>query len=143
MGVTFVDSSACFVPNRNMAASQLMLTMSRSELAEALGISLRSTHRYDFPVVGRRRKGRVETNYSIGSVISLLEEENPTRSRHEIWPAEGRYLAQNEAAQYLGRTSNALRLLRSRGRGPKHVNVGGNIRFRLEDLDAWMTEEKV
>jgi hypothetical protein len=44
------------------------------------------------------------------------------------------------AAQYLGRTPNALRILRHRRRGPKSFIKDGQIWYFVADLDAWLNE---
>ncbi|WUH94617.1 helix-turn-helix domain-containing protein [Streptomyces sp. NBC_00433] len=45
-----------------------------------------------------------------------------------------------EAARYLKRTPNALRILRHRRRGPKSFIKDGRIWYFSADLDAWLNE---
>lgn len=44
------------------------------------------------------------------------------------------------AAKYLGRTANALRILRHRRRGPKSFLKDGQIWYFVADLDDWLNE---
>jgi hypothetical protein len=43
-----------------------------------------------------------------------------------------------EAADYLQLKEQSLRRLRMEKRGPKFIKVGGRIRYRWEDIDAWL-----
>jgi excisionase family DNA binding protein len=51
------------------------------------------------------------------------------------WPAE-------EAAEYLGCTTNTLKVWTSRRRVP-FVRVGRLVRFRKKDLDEWLEKNLV
>ena len=42
-----------------------------------------------------------------------------------------------EAAGYLRISLNTLNSWRSRREGPAFVKVGGKVRYRLADIDAW------
>jgi hypothetical protein len=53
-----------------------------------------------------------------------------TAPRHEYMDTRG-------AALYLGISPNTLNCWRSRRAGPAFVKVGGKVRYRLGDLDAW------
>jgi predicted DNA-binding transcriptional regulator AlpA len=46
------------------------------------------------------------------------------------------------AATYLGLRPNTLAKARCRGDGPRFVRLGGkgSIRYRLEDLNAWLVD---
>jgi Helix-turn-helix domain len=50
----------------------------------------------------------------------------------------GPYLIEREAAELTRFSSGHLRNMRSLGRGPKYLRVGGAIRYRLSDLLDWM-----
>lgn len=49
-------------------------------------------------------------------------------------------MSNKSAARYLGRTPNALRILRHRRRGPKSFLKDGRIWYFVADLDAWLNE---
>lgn len=50
-------------------------------------------------------------------------------------------LTETEAAKYLNLTNRALQSWRYQGRGPRFVKISARaIRYRLEDLEAWVTE---
>jgi hypothetical protein len=54
-----------------------------------------------------------------------------TTPRHE-------YMDSRQAAVYLGLSANTLNCWRSRrGDGPPFVKLGGKVKYRLADLDAW------
>jgi predicted DNA-binding transcriptional regulator AlpA len=45
---------------------------------------------------------------------------------------------EREASQRLGMRPEGLRGLRRRGEGPAHIRVGRLVRYRGEDLEAWI-----
>lgn len=45
-----------------------------------------------------------------------------------------------EAAKYLGRTPNALKILRHRRRGPRSFIAAGRIKYYVRDLDDWLAK---
>lgn len=47
-------------------------------------------------------------------------------------------LTEREAAPQLSRSEAALRDWRYRGGGPKYVKLGGKIRYRQSDIDAYI-----
>ena len=53
-----------------------------------------------------------------------------TAQRHE-------YMDTPQAAEYLKLSVNTLACWRSRGEGAPFVKIGGRVRYRLADLDAW------
>ena len=53
-----------------------------------------------------------------------------TVPRHE-------YMDSREAAGYLRISFNTLNCWRSRREGPAFVKIGGKVRYRLADVDAW------
>jgi hypothetical protein len=54
-----------------------------------------------------------------------------------------RYLTPKEAAIYLGIGQSTLAIHRMKGTGPKFISWATNIRYDLEDLNAWMGERRV
>lgn len=49
-----------------------------------------------------------------------------------------------EAARRLGLATGTLRNMRSQRRGPRFVRIGSRaVRYRLEDLDAWIEGQLV
>ena len=53
--------------------------------------------------------------------------------------ATERLLKTREAAEYLGRSPGTLANWRCAGTGPKFSGSGSGVRYRLADLDAWIT----
>lgn len=53
------------------------------------------------------------------------------------------YLTEHEAARYLSVSVHAMRHWRKKGRGPLYSQLGRLIRYRLENLDAFMAERMV
>jgi predicted DNA-binding transcriptional regulator AlpA len=50
-------------------------------------------------------------------------------------------LVESQAASYLGlRNPGSLRNMRCKGYGPKFVQMGRFIRYRIKDLDQWIEE---
>ncbi|WP_229686836.1 helix-turn-helix transcriptional regulator [Longimycelium tulufanense] len=55
----------------------------------------------------------------------------------------GTYLTPDELVAYLKLPSKqTVYQWRTRGYGPPGVKVGKHVRFRLEDVDKWMEEQK-
>jgi len=48
-----------------------------------------------------------------------------------------------EAAKYLNLSVTWLEAMRSQGRGPVYCKLGRAVRYRKEDLDAWVTARRV
>jgi len=48
------------------------------------------------------------------------------------------WLTLGELALYAALTPDAMRIRRSNGTGPKFYKVGGTIRGRKSDVDAWL-----
>ena len=46
-----------------------------------------------------------------------------------------------EVSAYLGIPVQTLYTWRTEGKGPKAYKVGKHLRFRLEDLNAWLDEQ--
>jgi len=55
-----------------------------------------------------------------------------------IQPADTLLDVQNSAAR-LGLSMSTLNKLRCHGNGPKYAKLGKSIRYRIADLDAWIT----
>jgi excisionase family DNA binding protein len=47
------------------------------------------------------------------------------------------------AAQYLGVHPGTLMTWRSRKKGPAYIKVGARVRYRFEDLQAWLIQHLV
>lgn len=52
-------------------------------------------------------------------------------------------LSETPAADYLDASPLTLRDWRKRGRGPAFVKIGRNVRYRREDLDAYIEARRV
>ena len=52
-------------------------------------------------------------------------------------------MTSDECAEYLRLTPGALRTMRYRGEGPKHIQLGQRIRYRRADVDAWLAANVV
>jgi predicted DNA-binding transcriptional regulator AlpA len=52
-------------------------------------------------------------------------------------------LGPRQAAHQLGVTTRTLDNWRARGRGPAYVTLEGQIRYRSEDVDAWLDANRV
>ena len=49
-----------------------------------------------------------------------------------------------DAARFLNlKTPGTLANWRTRGQGPAYIKVGGSIRYRMEDLERWLTQQRV
>jgi len=49
-----------------------------------------------------------------------------------------RLLKTPEAAEFLNRHPAVLADWRHQGRGPRYIKTGVSIRYRMEDLEAWL-----
>lgn len=50
---------------------------------------------------------------------------------------ESPYLDPGQAAHYLGLTERTLRAYRKKQTGPEYRRHGNNVRYHIDDLDAW------
>lgn len=50
-------------------------------------------------------------------------------------------LNEKELAQYLNLTVHALRRFRFEGRGPAYLKMGRLVRYRPEDVQAWLAAQ--
>ncbi|MBK1631206.1 hypothetical protein CKO31_10740 [Thiohalocapsa halophila] len=51
------------------------------------------------------------------------------------------FLTERQAAAYLAISPRTLQSWRVRGGGPRYVKVGANVRYRAEDLTAWVEDQ--
>ena len=49
----------------------------------------------------------------------------------------------SQLAQMFGISVGTAQNWRSKGRGPAYIKVGGNIRYHMEDLERWLTQQRV
>jgi excisionase family DNA binding protein len=49
-------------------------------------------------------------------------------------------LTTSEAAEYLNLSKISLEKRRCQGQSPKFIRLGRSVRYRLQDLDAWLEE---
>ena len=56
---------------------------------------------------------------------------------------ERRVLTTHHAAEYLGVSRRTVEDWRRRGVGPRYAKVGRAVRYRVEDLDAWLASRSV
>ena len=63
---------------------------------------------------------------------------SPPQSTIAFKPAAGEYLNTEQAAKYIGFASGTLTKWRCVGGGPKFRKAGGAIRYKVEDLDAFL-----
>lgn len=55
---------------------------------------------------------------------------------------ERRNLADTEeVAEYMSKPPRTLEQWRYRGVGPRYLKVGRDVRYRWEDVDAWLDEQ--
>jgi hypothetical protein len=52
-------------------------------------------------------------------------------------------VTEREASHYINLTVAYLRKARQQGRGPAYLRIGRTIRYRIEDLDAWLLAHRV
>lgn len=58
-------------------------------------------------------------------------------------PSQGRrLLTPAQAAEHLALSTSTLANWRCAGAGPPSVKVGGRVRYRLAELDAWVDAEQ-
>jgi excisionase family DNA binding protein len=56
-------------------------------------------------------------------------------------PAHDELLTGDELAAYLGRPAKTLANWRSARTGPAYIKVGGTVRYRRRDVEAWLDEQ--
>jgi len=50
-------------------------------------------------------------------------------------------LTTKQAAYYLGISTRTLQKMRTDGRGPRYCKHGSYVRYRIDDLEAWLKEK--
>ena len=56
----------------------------------------------------------------------------------------GAYLLSTyEAARYLGISAGTMTNWRNRKEGPPYIKIGTSVRYRLEDLKAWIVARRI
>lgn len=48
----------------------------------------------------------------------------------------------NDVAKYLGIPVGTLYQWRAKGKGPRGLRLGKHVRFRREDVEAWITQQR-
>lgn len=66
-----------------------------------------------------------------------------TRNSKATRPAGYRALALEDAARYLGVGYSTLKKWHSEGTGPRYAKIGGCIRYRPRDLEAFLEAQLV
>jgi predicted DNA-binding transcriptional regulator AlpA len=56
--------------------------------------------------------------------------------------ASNRTLKTNAAAAYCGSSASTFEKLRLTGGGPAFIKLGRRVVYRIEDLDAWLAENR-
>jgi hypothetical protein len=104
-------------------------------------------------IVVRADEPEDESDYTASSPASLwrcavtlmeaLADELSERiaKRIELRPIQKRLLEIEEAAHYIGRTSNALRILERKGQ-IRATRTDGRVMFDVKDLDSWIDSGK-
>ena len=54
-----------------------------------------------------------------------------------------KYLTEREAAEILGKQVQTLRNDRSNGRGPIYIKAGGAVRYDIDDIHLYMSENRI
>ena len=52
-------------------------------------------------------------------------------------------LTERPAAEYLGLSVRTLQKRRFEGQGPSYLKIGRSVRYRLEDLDAFLEAHRI
>lgn len=55
---------------------------------------------------------------------------------------DARVIGTVEAAAYCGSSASTFEKLRLRGGGPVYCKIGRRVVYRVEDLDAWLAENR-
>jgi excisionase family DNA binding protein len=56
-------------------------------------------------------------------------------------PQPERLLSIDDVAEIIGLAPGTLRNWRVAGRGPRGARIGGRVRYRRADVDAWITQQ--
>jgi len=58
-------------------------------------------------------------------------------------PVAPPFMSERDAARYIAMSVHFLRQARVRGRGPAYARLGSSIRYRLSDLESWLSQRMV
>ena len=64
------------------------------------------------------------------------------RTLRELRSVPSRFLTTHEAAGIVGLTPRTLAAYRHTGRGPFYLKLGTAVRYRLQDLEAWVASKR-
>ena len=64
------------------------------------------------------------------------------RIPRELRSVPSRFLTTDEAAGIVGMTPRTLAAYRHTGRGPFYLKLGSAVRYRLQDLEAWVASRR-
>lgn len=53
------------------------------------------------------------------------------------------YISTRELADELGLAPITIEIWRAKGQGPRYVKIGRTVRYRRQDVDAWLTAHMV
>ena len=67
---------------------------------------------------------------------------NGTELTPDVAAHRSRLLRPDEVAAFLGIPLATIYRWRSRGDGPPGIRVGRHVRYRLEDVDRWLDEQR-
>lgn len=62
----------------------------------------------------------------------------PNASHHKAADALPILLSQKQLAEYLGKSTSWCERARWSGDGPKFIKLGNHVRYRVEDVVAWI-----
>ena len=110
--------------------------MTTADIAAAFQVSAETIWR-SIPAAAWGNQGS-EADHAFDAVLDYLEGYNPDITRQSLWPSGGKYWTEEEATIRTGLTKNTFRMLGTRGRGPVHINVYGELRYRPEDVERWL-----
>lgn len=86
---------------------------------------------------------------SLVAVAAPTNRRQKTNSQREAPPANGlagpaqHLLHETEAARHIGMSVAFLRQARVRAKGPAYFRIGRSVRYRVSDLDAWLSLRRV
>jgi len=55
-----------------------------------------------------------------------------------MWSTAARFMSPEEFADYLGVPVGSVYAWRYKGAGPRAMKVGRHVRYRVEDVEAWI-----
>ncbi len=105
----------------------------------------------------RKKKKRSPASDTVRSeakseIKTEIKTETKTETKTEVKPevktepppktAKAQWLTTTEAADYLGKTSKAMQMMRYQHAGPAYQRNGSNVMYRSTDLDAWLATKR-